>query len=135
MVMGHWHVKEDKLGFTQAGHEPVLYFKASDKTITELATGGMALGMMPDVSKVVKTEHVKMETDDVAIFYTDGITEAWKSEKESYGKDRFKESIVKNSQLKTAQQIHDGIIKDVRDFMGGFPQADDITLIVVKRTS
>ena len=135
MVMGHWHVKEEKLGFTQAGHEPVLYFKASDKSITELAAGGMALGMMPDVSKIVKTEHVKMEVNDVAVFYTDGITEAWKNEKENYGKDRFKESIIKNSQLATAQKIHDGIIKDVREFMGGYPQADDITLIVVKRTT
>ncbi|GAG37060.1 unnamed protein product, partial [marine sediment metagenome] len=38
------------------------------------------------------------------------------------------------SQLTTAQEIHDAIIKDVRAFMGKFPQADDITLIVVKRT-
>ena len=95
----------------------------------------MALGMMPDVSKVVKTESINMEENDVAVLYTDGIPEAWKSEKENYGKDRFKESVIKNSQLATAQEIHDSIIKDVRAFMGDFPQADDITLIVVKRTA
>jgi serine phosphatase RsbU (regulator of sigma subunit) len=49
--------------------------------------------------------------------------------------ERFKASVIKNSQLATAQEIHDALIKDVREFMGDFPQADDITLIVVKRTS
>ena len=30
--------------------------------------------------------------------------------------------------------LDDGIIKDVRTFMGNYPQVDDITLIVTKRT-
>ena len=135
MVMAHWHVDEGKLGFTQAGHDPILHFKASDKTIIEAAPGGMALGMVPDISNIVKTELIDMEVNDTAILYTDGIPEAWKTDTENYGMDRFKESVIKNSQLNTAQEIHDGIIKDVRAFMGDYPQADDITLIVVKRTA
>ncbi len=134
IVMAHWHADEAKLGFTQAGHDPILHFKASDKTVTEMSSGGMALGMIHDISKIVKTELIDMEVNDTAILYTDGIPEAWKSETENYGMDRFKESVSKNSQLATAQEIHDGIIKDVREFMGDYPQADDITLIVVKRT-
>ncbi|MBN2087563.1 SpoIIE family protein phosphatase [Candidatus Peregrinibacteria bacterium] len=134
MVMAHWYIKENKLGFTQAGHDPIIHYKSSDKSATELSTGGMALGMIPDLSKVVKTDHVKLEIGDVVVFYTDGIPEAWANEKDIYGMDKFKESIIKNSKLKTAQEIHDAIIKDVRTFMGTFPQADDITIIVVKRT-
>jgi len=134
MVMGHWYVNENKLGFTQAGHDPIVHYKASDKTATELSTGGMALGMVADLSKIVKTDHVTLGKDDVIVFYTDGIPEAWANEKETYGMDRFKESIIKNSTLSTAKEIHDGIIKDVREYMGSYPQADDITLIVAKRT-
>lgn len=135
MVMAHWHVVEGKLGFTQAGHDPILHFKANDQSVNELSTGGMALGMIEDISKVVKTDEVSMEVDDVVVLYTDGIPEAWKNETENYGMDRFKESVASNSKLATAQEIHDGIIKDVREFMGNFPQADDITLIVVKKTA
>jgi len=76
-----------------------------------------------------------LEVGDVAVLYTDGIPEAWKSDTESYGMDRFKLSVAKNALLATAQEIHDGIIKDVRDFMGDYRQADDITLIVTKRTT
>lgn len=48
--------------------------------------------------------------------------------------DRLRESIVRHSGG-TAQQIHDGIIRDVRDFMGVYPQADNITLIVTKKVA
>ncbi len=135
MVMAHWHIKENKLGFTQAGHDPILHFDSAKKTISEMATGGMALGMVEDISKIVKTEHIKMNVNDVAVLYTDGIPEAWQNKDETYGMDRFKESVAKHSGLKSAQAIHDAVVKDVRDFMGDYPQADDITIIVVKRTS
>lgn len=135
MVMAHWHVTENKLGFTQAGHDPIFHFKTSDKTITEGSTGGMALGMIDDLSNIVTTDYIEMDVGDVGVLYTDGIPEAWKTDTENYGMDRFRESVIKNSQLASAQEVHDGIIKDVREFMGDYPQADDITLIVVKRTA
>ncbi|MBU0727584.1 SpoIIE family protein phosphatase [Patescibacteria group bacterium] len=134
MVMAVWSVEHTDLRFTQAGHDPILHFKSADKSVSELSSGGMALGMIADLSNVAKQETVPVAINDVLIFYTDGIPEAWKSEKENYGIERFKASIQKNSLLSTAQQIHDGIIADVRAFMGNYPQADDITLIVVKRT-
>jgi len=135
MVMAHWHVNEAKLGFTQAGHDPIFHFRASDKTVIEAPYGGMALGMIQDISDIVTTEYINMGLNDVSILYTDGIPEAWHSDTENYGMQRFKESIAKNCQLNTAQEIHDGIIADVRAFMGDYPQADDITLIVAKRTA
>lgn len=132
MVMASWNKKTKKVTFTQAGHDPIVHYRASSKDVAELSVGGMALGMIPDLSKVVKPDSVALKKDDVLVLYTDGIPEAWQTETESYGMDRLKESINKNSTLKTAQQIHDAILKDVYDFMGEYPQADDITLIVVK---
>lgn len=134
MVMAVWSIQNSDIRFTQSGHDPILHFKSTDKTIKELNSGGMALGMIEDLSKIAKTETVSVEANDILVFYTDGIPEAWKNEKENYGMDRFKESIKKHSALTTAQEIHDGIISDVRIFMGDYPQADDITLIVVKCT-
>jgi serine phosphatase RsbU (regulator of sigma subunit) len=46
--------------------------------------------------------------------------------------DRFKEIIKKNAKLKTAQDIYNAILADVKQFMGSYPQADDITLLVLK---
>jgi sigma-B regulation protein RsbU (phosphoserine phosphatase) len=133
LVMNMWDPKKDTLSFTQAGHDPILHFKAKDEEVVELPKGGNPLGLLPDISKNVKTESVKAEKGDVFVLYTDGIPEAWKNDEETYGMDRLKESVKKHSKLKTAQEIHDAILKDVRDFMGKRPQEDDITLLVIKR--
>lgn len=134
-VIAIWEIKKNILQFTQAGHDPIIQYQAATDSIIELAHGGMALGMMADIRARLTTEEIQTDADDVFVFYTDGIPEAWKDEKESYGMDRLKASIKAHAKGgATAQQIHDGIIKDVREYMGDYPQADDITLLVVKRT-
>jgi serine phosphatase RsbU (regulator of sigma subunit) len=132
MVMGHWDSKTMELSYTQAGHDPILHYKSSGDQVEELKHGGMALGMIPDVSKIMKTEKTKGAPGDVFVLYTDGIPEAWTNEKENLGMDRFKEIIKKNAKLKTAQDIYNAILADVKQFMGSYPQADDITLLVLK---
>ncbi len=133
-VIALWETDKSVLQFTQAGHDPILHYQAASDTVVALAHGGMAMGMIDDIKPKLRTEEIQTGADDVFVFYTDGIPEAWKDEKETYGMDRLKASVKAHSKGKTAQEIHDGIIKDVRDFMGDYPQADDITLLVVKRT-
>lgn len=133
-VIALWETNKKVLQFTQAGHDPILHYQAKDEAVVELARGGMAMGMMDDIKAKLKTEKVQAEKNDVFVLYTDGIPEAWKDDKENFGMDRLKEAIKNHSRGKSAQQIHDAILKEVRDFMGDAPQADDITLLVVKRT-
>lgn len=133
MVTGLWNIKDASLTFVQAGHDPIVQYVNKNKKAKSLASGGMALAMIPDVSKITKTEVAASAKEDVFVIYSDGIPEAWHG-KEEYGMDRFRASIEKNSTLATAQAIHDAILKDVRAFMGDHPQEDDITLLVMKRT-
>jgi len=133
LVMAQWNIPLARLEFTQAGHYPILHFKASENTIYETPTGGMALGVSNSIENKIKTHHLHMATDDLAILYTDGILDAWKDEYESFGMTRFKESIKKHSH-KNAQEIHDGVLKDLQNFVKNYPQADDITLVIAKRT-
>ena len=134
MVMAKWNLKTNILQFTQAGHDPILHYQAASAQVIKLAHGGMALGMIPDIAKVIKTEEVQAEKDDVFVLYTDGIPEAWKNERENYGMERFMASLQRHGKLPTAQAIHDALLRDVHEFMGDYTQQDDITLIVVKRT-
>ncbi|MBI5411832.1 SpoIIE family protein phosphatase [Candidatus Peregrinibacteria bacterium] len=134
MVMALWDTKTGALSFVQAGHDPILHYVSDKKEARALATGGMALGMVLDISKLAKVEKVATAKQDVFVLYTDGIPEAFRSETEQFGMDRFKKAIEKYATLSSAQAIHDAILKDVRAYMGKFPQADDITLIVAKRT-
>ncbi len=133
-VIALWEKDRNVLQFTQAGHDPILHYQTVSDSVIQLAHGGIAMGLMDDISTKLKTEEVPTAEGDVFVLYTDGIPEAWKDEKETYGMDRLKASVKAHSKGKTAQEIHDAIIKDVRDFMGDYPQADDITLLVIKRT-
>ena len=77
---------------------------------------------------------MKLNKGDVVILYSDGIPEAWNKKREIYGFDRFEKSLKKNVTKANAKDIYEGILDDVGAFMKDHPQADDITLIVVRRT-
>ncbi len=133
-VVNLWDATTGTLEFTQAGHDPIMHYRAASDDVVELAHGGLALGMIDDLGPKLSVEQVQPAVGDVFVLYTDGIPEAWQSEEVSFGMDRLKESIKTHSKGKTAQEIHDAILADVRGFMGQYPQADDITLLIVKKT-
>ena len=81
-----------------------------------------------------ETASVALKSGDRIVMYTDGITEAMNVQDEEYGEDRLKE-IIRNSPDLSAQELMEKIRDDVEKFSGEAPQADDITLVIVKNTS
>ena len=134
LAMLHWHSEEGKLSYVNAGHEQMLHYHALEKKVTLTPTGGIALGMFPDISKNIQKLDINLEKDDVLVLYSDGIPESWKDEKEMYGMPRFKRAVSEYSDLPTAISIRNALLADVKEFSGKYKQMDDITLIVLKRT-
>ena len=66
------------------------------------------------------------------MLYTDGITEAENMDKLLYGLERLIEVIEINGQ-RSAAEIRDAVIKDVRSHIGEQKVFDDITLLVLKQ--
>lgn len=132
MCVLSWDGKNDKLTYCSAGHEQLIHYKAlTKKTILE-PSGGMALGMIDDVSNVTKVNEVDFAVGDYVVLYSDGIPEAWKSKDETYGMERFQEVVAKFAGG-SAEDLKNAILKDVKDFCGGYEQMDDITIMVIKR--
>jgi hypothetical protein len=118
-----------------AGHEYILHYHAASKEVEKIATGGIAIGMLPDLSKIVKEQEIHLENNDVLLLYTDGIDEAWNEKKENmYGTDRLIQQLSKVATLKTAEAIGNEILENVKIFQGKGEKTDDITLMVFKRT-
>lgn len=136
-----WDENNKVLKYTSAGHEPPLLYSAKDDKVKELESGGMALGMIPDISNILKEYEQKMEKGDTVVLFTDGIPEAWgpgKSKKiedhDFYGMEKFSDSLKKHAKAnKSAKEIMDGIIADLKEFMADIPAQDDITIVVLKR--
>jgi sigma-B regulation protein RsbU (phosphoserine phosphatase) len=75
-----------------------------------------------------------MEEGDALVAYSDGIPEAWKSEKDMYGMGRLKRSVNEYSDLPSALAIRNAILADVKEWAGDWKQMDDITALVLKKT-
>lgn len=124
----------EKMTFTyvRAGHNPILYKKANGKT-EWLKPKGVALGMAGEENFKNVTEEVvlKLEKGDVLVLYTDGLTEAQNKLDEFYEEERLF-NVVKHEKTKSANDLRDYIVKDVRTFTGDAIQYDDMTLVVIK---
>jgi phosphoserine phosphatase len=90
------------------------------------------LGYMPQTN-VAAPLRAEMDPGDVLGLISDGIYEYEDESGEQFGQQRVAE-IVSNYEDLSAQELVNEILRAVRSFGGLAPQADDITIVLAKRT-
>lgn len=131
LFYGLLDAKQHLLTFTNAGHDHPMLF-SRNQPIQRLRTGGIVLGIMDGFP--FEEESVLMEPGDVLVIYSDGICEAMNSARELFEEERLAEVVSKLINC-SANAILDGIIAAAKKHAGGYPQSDDMTLIVLKRNA
>jgi len=120
-----------RLQYVNAGHNPPFVVKKSSGDVILLRASGIAMGVMDDVS--LEEKNIILDSNDIVVFYTDGITEAIDGAGEQFGEKRLIETINRNADLPVKDLI--GRVKDeVFGFAHGQPQFDDFTLVILKAT-
>jgi serine phosphatase RsbU (regulator of sigma subunit)/pSer/pThr/pTyr-binding forkhead associated (FHA) protein len=117
------------LSFLNAGHNPPLIVHAAG-TVEQLASGGLPLGIKPDVE--YREGRTQLQPGDVLVIYSDGVTEAVSPSGEEFGATRLYEVVSRNINA-SAAGIRDRIESSLTKFAQGTSAADDITLVIVKR--
>jgi len=117
------------LTYVNAGHNPPVFLRGEDASFTLLLAEGIALGVLEEID--LETVEVPLHDHDVLVLYTDGVTEAENEHGELYGEERL-EAVLLDVQDRTASGIISSIVEDINAFAGQTPQADDITLLVMK---
>ncbi len=84
---------------------------------------------MPDMDFTSKT--IRIETGDTVVLYTDGVTEAINGAEEMFGEERLRQIISENL-MKSSAGIVSAILDAITAFAKDQPQADDITLMVIR---
>lgn len=121
------------LTYCNAGHNPPYLIRGREHAMLEpLSKTGMVLGVTEDGSW--QQNEVQLALGDTLLFYTDGLIDVQDPAGSPYGEKRLKESIVAHVGH-SAQEIQSRLLKELHDFMGDAPQADDITLVVIVRES
>jgi serine phosphatase RsbU (regulator of sigma subunit)/CHASE2 domain-containing sensor protein len=115
--------------YGNAGHNYPILCRANGQ-VDELKEGGLFLGPFPQGSW--EEYRIQLGAGDILFLYTDGVTEAEiKKTEEQYGEDRLKRFLSEN-RTNTAEQIHQGLVKDLEDFTGSKLFDDDVTILTIK---
>lgn len=146
-----------QLSYVNAGHNPPLLIRAglgeatarpqriqalagNGVSVTESAvsnaggylkldTGGPVIGFFEQCH--YEQGIIQLETGDLLLAYTDGVTEAMNLSSEEYGEERLQRLVSEVSHL-SADKVRDHIVDSLKVWCAGAPQHDDLTLIVLK---
>ncbi len=112
-----------------AGHPPVLVRRRSGR-VDQIPSSGLPLGIMDEASYV--EARGRLEPGEVAVLYTDGLTEAESPDEEELGVDRLAEALA-GLPPGGAEAVCEGLFAAVDSFTGGAVLLDDATLLVLER--
>ncbi len=142
VLMVRWNELEKRFFMTWAGHEYLIVYKQAQKKCFLIKSWWLALWMTKNIHKILKEQEIKFEKNDIAVLYTDGITEAINQNikngsEQMFGENRIKEAIenapnIHGSWVKTARSVFNNITIELSRFMWyKHVQLDDITLMVL----
>jgi len=116
--------------YVNAGHNPPLILKKKGP-VQRLESSGLCLGMFP--SSTYKIGKTTLESGDLALLFTDGITESRNKDNEEFTEERLINLVKKHGKLNT-QDLIDKIHETLDSFTKGADPMDDMTVIAIKRT-
>ena len=122
---------EPVLRWVNAGHDPALVFDCASGTFDELGGSGIPIGIEESWDYEECTQN-QLNPGSIVVIGTDGIWETRNPDGEMYGKDALK-ALIKQNSAKSAAEICDLVHDTLTAFRGNGTQADDITLVVVKK--
>ncbi|MEG4810534.1 AAA family ATPase [Microcoleus sp. F8-D3] len=114
-------------------HEEVIVVRSSGE-VERIDTMelGFPIALEPDIADFIASTEIHLNSGDVVVLYTDGITEAFDMNQAQYGIEPLIEVVVLNRE-QSAAEIKQAVIEDVRRYIGEQKVFDDITLVVIKQ--
>ncbi len=117
------------MSYTNAGHGPLILYRTKRDEFEMLDTDGMPVGIMTGVE--YGQNYTTLETGDIAMLYTDGISEAMNEVHEEFGLDRLY-NVIRTNKRESARELANKVLEEVNRFVGTAPQHDDETLLIIK---
>jgi serine phosphatase RsbU (regulator of sigma subunit) len=124
---------QKRVEYVRAGHCPSIHYCNKEQSFQLLETKGMGLGMLrnSDYEKYVHSNAFNYQSEDILLLYTDGITEATDSNKSQFGEQGILKSL-ENQTSKEPEDIMNGLVEDLYQFLNGKKLDDDYTMLIIK---
>jgi sigma-B regulation protein RsbU (phosphoserine phosphatase) len=115
----------NKLTISSAGHHPAL-LQSPRKDIESVGlSSGIPLGILPGQN--YSSEEIQLQAGNRVLLYTDGATEPFNENKESFGLERMLQVMQQNSQ--SPEKLIVEIKQSIENFTRKATLHDDLTLL------
>jgi phosphoserine phosphatase RsbU/P len=119
------------LTYTNAAHNPPLYWQAATDKISRLDTQGHLIGFAADSQ--YEEAQIQLHQGDTIIYYTDGFTDAANQDGERFDEENLIYAFHTACQQQlTSQATLDFIVSTLKTFTGRGANGDDMTMVVLK---
>ena len=129
LFLGILNVRTGELEYCNGGHNPPYLLRKNGDIEPVEMTGGMALGIVEGFSYQSKKIHIG--EGDTLFLYTDGVTEAINRDEELFSEERLEKDLA-DLHEKPIKDLVDEVMARVKVYSEGMPQADDITMMVLR---
>jgi serine phosphatase RsbU (regulator of sigma subunit) len=120
------------LRYVNAGHPPALVLCAGAGEARRLDAGGLPVGMLAE--QRYEEGCVTLAPGSAGVLYSDGVTEATRADGEMYEEERLVEALGVAGG-RSAARVLAALLATVESFVAGAEQADDISIVVVRRST
>jgi two-component system sensor histidine kinase ChiS len=93
---------------------------------------GFPVGLDEEIAEFIHQTEIHLNSGDLVVLYTDGITEAENINHEQYGLERLCH-LVQINRHSPLWQIKQIVFEDVQQYIGQQKVFDDITLVILRQ--
>jgi serine phosphatase RsbU (regulator of sigma subunit) len=116
--------------YSNAGHNPPIFYSASNQKMEELSIGGIPIGVKS--SYEYQNGQLSLGDGDVIVIYTDGLVETLGNSDALSGYEKLCQ-IMNQSYNFSAEDIKNAVLSELNLPNKEIPFDDDITIVVLKK--
>jgi len=129
-----------RMTYARAGHTPLIFLPRrngnGDAARAQVLTpDGLVLGLRIDHGErfeaLLVESSLALGPGDLLVLFTDGISEAMNEHADFFGETRLVELLEEHADL-PFEELRERILREIDAFVGGAPQHDDMTMILLK---
>ena len=124
------------LTYARAGHTPLIHASPNGdrRVVRVLAPDGLVLGLRGferQFAELLEEHHLAVRPGDLAVLFTDGVTEAMNEEDDLFGEARLAR-LLEDDVDASCETLRERILGDVEGFVGAADQHDDLTMVLLR---
>jgi len=131
MTLALFDIETRTVKFCRAGHMPII--TANNGSVEAIKSEGIGLGLEKGevFERTLKEEEIKIKSNQIFAFFSDGITEAMNEQNELFGEDKLTELLKGKSNNRSAE-VMQNLWNEIKLFKGSAQPNDDMTMVIVK---